>query len=72
MYDLVKEIKPDIVVLTGHDSVLKEADNFLDLENYRNSKYNDDSFNNLTYEQQEKIDKTVVYDKNPHTFKKCS
>ena len=24
-------------------------------EEYRNSKYNDDSFNNLTYEQQEKI-----------------
>ena len=37
--DLVKEIKPDIVVLTGHDSVLKESDDYLDLNNYRNSKY---------------------------------
>lgn len=37
--DLVKEVKPDIVVLTGHDSVLKRTDNYLDLENYRNSKY---------------------------------
>lgn len=37
--NLVKEIKPDIVVLTGHDSVLRETDNYLDLENYRNSKY---------------------------------
>ena len=37
--DLVKEIKPDIVVLTGHDSVLRETDDFLDLDNYRNSKY---------------------------------
>lgn len=37
--DLVKEIKPDIVVLTGHDSVLKQTDDFLDLDNYRNSKY---------------------------------
>ena len=37
--DLVKEIKPDIVVLTGHDGVLKNADNYLDVECYRNSKY---------------------------------
>lgn len=37
--DLVREIKPDIVVLTGHDSVLRETDDYLDLENYRNSKY---------------------------------
>ena len=34
-----EEVKPDIVVLTGHDSVLKRTDNYLDLENYRNSKY---------------------------------
>ena len=37
--DLVKEIKPDIVVLTGHDSVLKESSDYLDLNNYRNSKH---------------------------------
>lgn len=37
--ELVKEIKPDIVVLTGHDGVLKAVDDYLDLENYRNSKY---------------------------------
>lgn len=37
--DLVKEIKPDIVVLTGHDGVLRETDDYLDLNNYRNSKY---------------------------------
>ena len=37
--DLVKEIKPDIVVLTGHDSVLKTPDDYLDLDNYRNSRY---------------------------------
>ena len=37
--DLVKEVKPDIVVLTGHDSVIKSTDDYLDLENYRNTKY---------------------------------
>ncbi|NLK94321.1 MAG: sporulation peptidase YabG [Clostridiales bacterium] len=37
--DLVKEIKPDIVVLTGHDGVQKDTKNFLDVSCYRNSKY---------------------------------
>lgn len=37
--DLVKEIKPDIVVLTGHDGVLKRTNDYLDLNCYRNSKY---------------------------------
>lgn len=37
--DLVREIKPDIVVLTGHDSVIRSPEDYLNLENYRNSKY---------------------------------
>lgn len=45
--DLVKEVKPDIVVLTGHDSVLKEPRDYLDLDNYRNSKYYLESVKNL-------------------------
>lgn len=45
--DLVKEIKPDIVVLTGHDSVLKEPRDYLSLENYRNSRYYLESVKNL-------------------------
>lgn len=45
--DLVKEIKPDIVVLTGHDGVLKNTQDYLDLECYRNSKYYIDSIKAL-------------------------
>ncbi len=37
--DYVKECKPDIVVLTGHDGVIKGTTNYLDLNNYKNSKY---------------------------------
>ncbi|OPJ63383.1 sporulation peptidase YabG [Clostridium oryzae] len=37
--DLVKDVKPDIIVLTGHDGILKEASDYGNLENYRNSKY---------------------------------
>jgi spore coat assembly protein len=45
--DLVKEIKPDIVVLTGHDSVIKDPLDYLDLDNYRNSRYYLESVKNL-------------------------
>ena len=41
--DLVREIKPDIVVLTGHDSVIRNTEDYLDLDNYRNSRYYIDS-----------------------------
>ena len=45
--DLVKEIKPDIVVLTGHDSVIKDSKDYLNLDNYRNSRYYLKSVENL-------------------------
>ncbi|MGM9973148.1 MAG: sporulation peptidase YabG [Clostridiaceae bacterium] len=37
--ELVKELKPDIIVLTGHDGMQKDTREFLDINNYRNSKY---------------------------------
>lgn len=37
--ELVKTVKPDIVVLTGHDGMIKEATDYMDINNYRNSKY---------------------------------
>lgn len=37
--DLVKEIKPDIVVLTGHDGVTRSTKDYLDINAYRNSQY---------------------------------
>lgn len=37
--DLVKQVKPDIVVITGHDSIAKDIRNYTDLSNYKNSKY---------------------------------
>lgn len=37
--DLVKELNPDVVVITGHDGMMKNASDYMDLNNYRNSKY---------------------------------
>lgn len=36
---LVKTVKPDIVVITGHDAVTKGTRDYIDINNYRNSKY---------------------------------
>lgn len=36
---LVKSVKPDIVVITGHDAVTKGTRDYIDINNYRNSKY---------------------------------
>ncbi|PKM88252.1 MAG: sporulation peptidase YabG [Firmicutes bacterium HGW-Firmicutes-12] len=37
--DYLKEYKPHIVVLTGHDGILKNATDFKDINSYRNSRY---------------------------------
>jgi len=39
IYNLLKEHKPDILVLTGHDGVIKSEKGYSDITNYRNSKY---------------------------------
>ena len=37
--EIVKSVKPDIVVLTGHDGLFKHKGNYLDENSYRNSKF---------------------------------
>jgi len=37
--DLLKEYRPDILVLTGHDGMVKGTQNFKSIDSYRNSKY---------------------------------
>ena len=37
--NLVKEVKPDIVVITGHDGMVKGITDYVNLNSYRNSKY---------------------------------
>jgi sporulation peptidase YabG len=36
---LTEEIRPDIVVLTGHDALIKGTNNYGDINSYKNSKY---------------------------------
>ena len=39
VYQLLKIYKPDILVITGHDGMIKKGKGYYDLYNYRNSKY---------------------------------
>ena len=39
VYNLLKYYKPDILVITGHDGMIKKEHGYYDLYNYRNSKH---------------------------------
>ncbi len=57
---LVKLYKPDIVVLTGHDAIIKGAQDYMDLTNYKNSKYYVESVTKLrTYNSN--YDELVIF-----------
>ena len=37
--ELLRKYKPDILIITGHDGMIKSGINYADINNYRNSKY---------------------------------
>lgn len=37
--EYLKEYKPDILVLTGHDGIIKNRNDFADIDSYRNSRF---------------------------------
>ena len=39
VYQLLKIYRPDILVITGHDGMIKKGKGYYDLYNYRNSRY---------------------------------
>ncbi len=39
VYQLLKTYNPDILIITGHDGMIKRGTNYNDIYNYRNSKY---------------------------------
>ena len=58
--DLVKFYTPDIVVLTGHDSMSKNISDYMDLNFYKNSKYFLDSVRKLR-EYERNLDNLVIF-----------
>lgn len=58
--DIVKDVKPDIVVLTGHDSILKNVEDYGSLESYRNSRYFVDAVSALR-DYESSYDELVIF-----------
>lgn len=58
--DIVKEIRPDIVILTGHDGFIKGTNNYGDINSYTNSKYYIQSVINLRKYQSD-YDDLIIY-----------
>lgn len=58
--ELVRKYKPDIVVLTGHDALLKGATDYTDINSYRNSKYFVDAVIKLR-EYQPNYDDLIIF-----------
>lgn len=57
---LLTKHNPDILVITGHDSMIKNGKNYLDIYNYRNSKYFITSVENAR-RWQNSSDKLVIF-----------
>ena len=57
---LLAKYNPDILIITGHDSMIKNGKNYLDIYNYRNSKYFINSVVNAR-KWQNSSDKLVIF-----------
>ena len=57
---LLQKYQPDILIITGHDSMIRNGKNYLDIHNYRNSKYFVNSVVNAR-RWQNSSDKLVIF-----------
>ena len=57
---LLKKHKPDILVLTGHDGVIKSKNGYNDVSNYRTSKYFIDAVK-IAREYEKDVDNLVIF-----------
>ena len=61
IYKLLKIYNPDILIITGHDGMIKRGTNYNDLYNYRNSKYFIDTVKEARRYDKENNKKTVIF-----------
>ncbi|AWZ49336.1 sporulation peptidase YabG [Hathewaya limosa] len=58
--EIVNEVKPDIVVITGHDGMIRHTTDYMDMDNYRNTKYFVETVRKLR-EYQSSYDELVIF-----------
>lgn len=61
IYKLLKIYNPDILIITGHDGMIKRGTNYNDLYNYRNSRYFIDTVKEARRYDADNDKKTVIF-----------
>lgn len=61
VYSLLKKYKPDILIITGHDGMIKRDSNYNDIYNYRNSRYFINTVKEARRYDSENIKKLVIF-----------
>ena len=61
VYQLLKIYNPDILIITGHDGMIKKGTNYNDIYNYRNSKYFINTVKEARRYDLENNKKTVIF-----------
>lgn len=61
VYNLLKTYEPDILIITGHDGMIKNSTRYNDLGNYRNSKYFIETVKEARKYDKEKNNNLVIF-----------
>ena len=61
VYNLLKIYNPDILVITGHDGMIKRGTNYNDIYNYRNSRHFIETVKEARKYDKEKGKKLVIF-----------
>lgn len=61
VYSLLRKYKPDILIITGHDGMIKRDSNYNDIYNYRNSRYFINTVKEARRYDSENIKKLVIF-----------
>ena len=61
VYELLNKYNPDILVITGHDGMIKRGTNYNDIYNYRNSRHFINTVKEARRYDLEKGKKTVIF-----------
>lgn len=61
VYKLLEYYRPDIIVITGHDEMIKAGKGYYDIYNYRNSKYFVQTVKEVRRYDRDHNQKTVIF-----------
>ena len=61
IYELLKKYEPDVLIITGHDGMIRKGTRYNDINNYRNSKYFIETVKEARKYDEGKEDKIAIF-----------